>query len=311
MPEENKYAEADDATKKISAQKSKSTDTDVIDDGASEVSQSNSAEATPDCESTGVNIQNVADGENSASADGGDTDIASTLNSVSEDGDQFTLAIPSDEPTEYSTPTDDASSHGDNKGFVSAILKEAPAYDEKKPRGIDGRFDFIELLVFTLAIVFVLTTFVFRHSIVDGDSMQNTLQDGEILIISGLFYTPERYDIVVLEDHSTGLEHPIVKRVIATGGETVKITSKGKIYVDGEEISDLFVFIDKGHENSTYSPMEYTVPEGEIFVMGDHRNNSYDSRMFYGVDADSVLGKVLFRLYPFNRFGSVYGGAEE
>lgn len=296
MPEENKYT----TTEKELTESS-------VD---AECTRSDTTDAEPLTE-TAASFDAISE---DIPADSAGEDISADdtpLARISEDGDQLTLVIPSQtDPTDnfddsISEPSDDS------EDFATSLLKEAPTYNEKKPRRIDGRFDFVELLIFTLAAVFVLTSFVFRHSIVDGDSMQNTLQDGEILIISGLFYTPERYDIVVLEDRSTGLDHPIVKRVIATEGETVKITSDGKITVDGEEILDYFVFIDNGKEDKTYSPMEYTVPEGEIFVLGDHRNDSYDSRRFGGVDADAVLGKVLFRLYPFDRFGSVYGGAEE
>ena len=302
MPEEQKYA----ASEALSAEVD-TTDTEHIDSDSTD-GELSEAKKSPDAIKD--NLSDDAVKEDSLID-------ASPLTSISEDGDQITLPIPTEENVQEDVAHEVTSPSPDSKGFVAELFREAPAYDEKKPRKIDGRFDFIELLVITLAAVFVITTFLFRHSIVDGNSMQNTLQDGEILIISGLFYTPERYDIVVLEDHSTGLHYPIVKRVIATEGETVKITSNGKIFVDGEEILDYFVFTDYGDKNKdgkddyTYTPMEYTVPEGEIFVLGDHRNNSHDSRIFEGVDADSVQGKVLFRLYPFNRFGSVYADAEE
>ncbi len=97
-------------------------------------------------------------------------------------------------------------------------------YDPEKPRRVDGRFDFIELFVFTLVAVMILTTFFFRHSIVEGESMEGTLTEGEHLIISDLFYKPERGDIIVCEDYETGLFKPIVKRIIAIGGDTVKVT---------------------------------------------------------------------------------------
>lgn len=308
MPEENKYINSDENATESGAAEIERADESVVSENAS-------TDALNDSRDESDSVSKVSD--EPVCAEGRDSSDAAPQAHIAEDGDQLTLAIPSEELRDEieESVIDEQKNHAES--FPASLLEEAPPYDEKKPRRIDGRFDFIELLIFTLAAVFVLTSFVFRHSIVDGDSMQNTLQDGEILIISGLFYTPERYDIVVLEDHSTGLDHPIVKRVIATEGEKVKITANGKIFVDGEELLDYFVFTDFGDMNNdgkddySYAPMEYTVPKGEIFVMGDHRNDSYDSRKFGSVPADTVLGKVLFRLYPFNRFGSVYADAEE
>ena len=196
----------------------------------------------------------------------------------------------------------------------------------EKPRLIDSVFEFVELLLLTLAAVFIVTTFIFRHSVVDGDSMMNTLQHEDVLIISGLFYTPEQYDIVVIEDHSTGYTHPLVKRVIAVGGDKVRVTERS-IWVNDESLDESYVFIDTfGYTYNVYPSealfdnptlvyeegvyYEFEVPEGEIFVLGDHRNNSADSRKFGTVSADAVLGKVLFRVYPFSEFGLVDKGEE-
>ena len=196
----------------------------------------------------------------------------------------------------------------------------------EKPRLIESIFEFVELLILTLAAVFIVTTFIFRHSVVDGDSMMNTLQHEDVLIISGLFYTPEQYDIVVIEDHSTGYTHPLVKRVIAVGGDKVRVTERS-IWVNDESLDESYVFIDTfGYTYNVYPSealfdnptlvyeegvyYEFEVPEGEIFVLGDHRNNSADSRKFGTVSTDAVLGKVLFRVYPFSEFGLVDKGEE-
>lgn len=196
----------------------------------------------------------------------------------------------------------------------------------EKPRLIESIFEFVELLLLTLAAVFIITTFIFRHSVVDGDSMMNTLRHEDVLIISGLFYTPEQYDIVVIEDHSTGYTHPLVKRVIAVGGDKVRVTERS-IWVNGESLDESYVFIDEfGYTYNVYPSealfdnptlvyeegvyYEFEVPEGEIFVLGDHRNNSADSRKFGTVSADAVLGNVLFRVYPFSEFGLVDKGEE-
>lgn len=201
---------------------------------------------------------------------------------------------------------------------------KAPSHNEDKPRRVDSIFDFIELFVFTLAAVFIITSFFFKYSNVVGDSMQNTLQTGEKLLLRSFLYTPKPGDVVVVDDRS--LDDPIVKRVIAIGGQTVKIT-KDAIYVDGEMLEEDYVFIDNcrvrpgakyhysvvpsdelidnviGYKEGEY--YEIRVPENEIFVMGDHRDNSSDSRDIGTLHEDSVLGKAVLRFYPFDKFGKI------
>ena len=202
---------------------------------------------------------------------------------------------------------------------------------EQSNRPIDNRFDFLELFVFTMVAVLVMTSFVFRHSIVDGRSMEGTLFHGEHLVISNLFYTPERGDVIVFQDYSkekygNKLTEPLVKRVIAVGGDTVRIYRDGTVYVndlttpidESEYIhysanEDAFdSYVDLYIPNFTYYPdlsypeyIECTVPEGEVFVMGDHRNASTDSRYFGTVSTSAILGKVLIRFYPFSSFGVI------
>ncbi len=185
---------------------------------------------------------------------------------------------------------------------------EVEEYDPENPRIIDTVFDFLELFIFTLVAVMVLTTFLFRHSVVEGDSMNNTLEDGDHLIIWDAFYTPDRYDIIVFEDYSTSLKKAVVKRVIGLPGETVEIkkNSDGSfaVYVDGEYIEEDYAY----HDIRYFSPNTgvWTLGEDEIFVMGDNRYNSTDSRDagVGPINIDSVLGKVVLRFFPFNKFGA-------
>ena len=180
------------------------------------------------------------------------------------------------------------------------------AYDPEKPRLIDSVFEFVELFTMTLAAVFILTTFFFKHSIVDGGSMENTLHHEEHLIISDFLYTPERGDVIVFQDYSTGYKNALVKRVIAIEGDTVKVDANGNVTVNGEELFEEYVYID-GAFPSGYIGRECVVPEGEVFVLGDHRNASSDSVSFADptISVDSILGKVLLRIYPFDVFGPV------
>ena len=216
-----------------------------------------------------------------------------------EDGAQLSIALPeSDEHTEETVAETETTEESD--GLAASLFGSAPPYNPDKPRKIDWRFDLAELIVLTLAVVFVITSFLFSHSIVDGRSMQNTLENGDRLIISNLFYTPQRGDIVVLYDGGKIL----VKRVIAIGGDTVQITAAGSIYINGEKIEEDYVYI--GSPNYLYDPLALTVPEGEFFYLGDHRDDSSDSRVYGTADVDAIVGKALFRFYPFDRFGSIY-----
>lgn len=181
-------------------------------------------------------------------------------------------------------------------------------YDPDHPRIIDYIFDFVELFVFTLVAVIILTSFIFKHSVVEGGSMLTTLENGDHLIISDLFYTPERGDIIVFEDYSTFLKKAVVKRVIGLPGEVVEIRSDSRdtytIYIDGEYYEE---YNRKGAEYDSYHTGIWTVGEGEVFVLGDNRYDSTDSRHsgVGTIEIDSILGRVLFRFLPFNKFGSV------
>lgn len=181
----------------------------------------------------------------------------------------------------------------------------AHPYGQKAAKAI---YEVIEMLAFTVMTVLLLTVLVCRNAVVDGPSMENTLQNGEPLLLSNLFYTPKQGDIVVFDDLSIGDRSPgrssaLVKRVIAVGGQHVSIREDG-VYVDGQKLSEEYVYIDDAafsYEKRGHT-MEVDVPEGYLFVMGDHRNNSLDSRSFGVVDERAVLGRVRMRLLPFRLF---------
>ncbi len=176
-------------------------------------------------------------------------------------------------------------------------------------------FDWIQCIVIALVIGVVMFMFVGRVTGVSGSSMYPTLHHTDKLIISNLFYTPEAGDIVVLQTDSFSKD-PIVKRVIATEGQTVDIDfEEGIVYVDGKALDEPYTNCPTNDQQDFKG--EVTVPEGCIFVMGDNRNGSTDSRTntIGMVDARCVIGKVYLILIPGNtaedpfditRFGSVY-----
>ena len=180
-------------------------------------------------------------------------------------------------------------------------------YDPNKPRIIDSVFDFVELFVLTLVAVMVLTTFVFKHSVVEGSSMYSTLEDGDHLIITDLLYTPERGDIVVFEDYSTRLKKAVVKRIIGLPGETVDVSvGSDGVYVvriNGEILEEDYDYTEANHSSPAVGT--WFIEEGEVFVMGDNRYNSTDSREIGPIDIDTILGKVILRFFPLNKFGGV------
>ena len=171
-------------------------------------------------------------------------------------------------------------------------------------------FDFAELILVTLALLVLVTTLFIRQTVVVGGSMEPTLKNGEQLFISDLFYTPKAGDIVVVQvdgeiaERFTTLHEneAIIKRVIATEGQTVGIVN-GTVYIDGVPLSEDYVLRD-GTDHKLNMPT-VTVSEGHIFLMGDHRNNSLDSRWFGEVDERTVIGKILFRFLPLSQFGGV------
>ena len=172
--------------------------------------------------------------------------------------------------------------------------------------------DYLEVFVIAICVVILLFSFCFRLCRVSGSSMENTLFHDEALIVSDLFYTPQREDIIVF--HQTGkLNEPVVKRVIATEGETVHIRhSYNTMIVTVTDVNGNKTVLEEDYMNYEGMPlylndMEYTVPEGQLFVMGDNRNDSKDSRHpdIGLVDERRILGKVLFRITPLSRFGTV------
>lgn len=175
-------------------------------------------------------------------------------------------------------------------------------------------FEWIEMIVLSACAVLLCFTFIARPAKVDGPSMQNTLFNGEMLLISDILCEPSRGDIIVFQKINSTHPDPIVKRVIATEGETIDIdfnTWEVKITdVNGEtRILDESDYRKLATDQRVTSDLEYpiTVGEGQLFVMGDNRNHSLDSRSsaLGLVDKHEIIGEVLLRLLPFSRFGTV------
>ena len=173
---------------------------------------------------------------------------------------------------------------------------------EQEKKAVRGRdlYDWVQALVSSVLAVVLLFTFVIRLMGVDGHSMLNTLQHGDrLLVLNSMLYHDYQYgDIVILRKESF-TEEPIVKRVIATGGQTVDIDfAEGVVYVDGQVLEEDYIREPTYTAEGTEFPL--TVPEGSIFVMGDNRNGSNDSRDYRlgTVDTRYVIGKAAFLAFP-------------
>ena len=194
--------------------------------------------------------------------------------------------------------------------------EEEQAKEEKSGR---EAYEWVQALVCSVLAVVVLFTFVIRLIGVDGHSMVPTLQDGDrLLVLNSMLYDDYQYGDIVVLRKDTFMEEPIVKRVIATAGQTVDIDfANGIVYVDGEALDEPYINEPTYTDEGTQFPL--TVPEGSIFVMGDNRNRSDDSRnsKLGTVDTRYVIGKAVFLLFPgaeevtekrdFGRIGVIHG----
>lgn len=193
-------------------------------------------------------------------------------------------------------------------------FKDKDALDDNKFRvaklegGISNFYDWIRCILFAISIVIVCLIFLFRLVCVEGHSMDTTLAPNDRVIVTNLFYTPHNNDIVVIS-HGAEYNSPIIKRVIATEGQTIKLDYENdRIIVDGTIIPE--PYLDGSTFGGIYADYEIpeVVPKGKVFVMGDNRKVSMDSRSseIGLIDVENVIGKAEVVLFPFTNFGYLY-----
>lgn len=219
--------------------------------------------------------------------------------------------------------------NSDNYGEIDDMFAENGFYDEDTDIDIVDEqtknnsdsfkvfiFDWLEVLVHAIIAVVICFSFLFRIATIDGPSMENTLHNGERVIITNLFYEPKAGDIVVISRNKensiytmTNDNTPIIKRVIALEGQTVDIDfEQGVVYVDGVALDEPYTKTPTNRKSDIEFPI--TVDEGCVFVLGDNRNDSLDSRSTqigeYGmIDTRYILGHAIFRIVPFDKIGKL------
>lgn len=191
----------------------------------------------------------------------------------------------------------------------TAEKEEAP----KKP--FSDALDWVSSIVYAVVAMLVLNLFFFRSITVSGPSMLDTLEDGDQVVVTNFCYTPKYGDIVVIQANKLKNEtsdfwgEPIIKRVIAVEGDTIRINfNSGEVFLNGElleedYIKDLTFF--RLNDSWMESNKEYTVPENCVFVLGDNRPVSNDSRnlpQLGFVDKNFIMGKAFVRVAPSDKF---------
>lgn len=166
-------------------------------------------------------------------------------------------------------------------------------------------FEWMESIVQAIVVVVFLMTFLFRIVSVDGSSMLNTLHDADKLIVWKWNYAPSNSDVVVISRGQT-LDKPLVKRVIATQGQSFSIDfSNGSVTVNGVKLNETYIKEPMRVRGNADIPS--VIPQGYSFVMGDNRNNSSDSRFEEVgiIPNENIIGKANFIIFPFNRIGAI------
>ena len=236
-----------------------------------------------------------------------------------EDDEVETEEVETEAEVENVAESTDSDSLGDTEEIVAHDILETEPQDQqeqpednvdkekpkKEKRFVNNLIFVMVCMVIAFALAFLLSKFVIHNTIVDGDSMCETLNDGDRLLVDKLAYNigdPARYDIIVFEQSD---DENYIKRVIGLPGEVVQIYN-GAVYINGMKL-----------DGDTYGNTQIKDPgiaeepvilgDDEYFVLGDNRNNSIDSRKksVGKVKRDKIDGRAIFRIYPFSKIGSV------
>ena len=186
----------------------------------------------------------------------------------------------------------------------------SPEETKKGPAGAE-LFEWLQMVMVCVLGAVIAFNLVVRLSVVDGQSMDPTLEHGELMLVWSLGYTPKQGDIVIINKTTANFLHEqaIVKRVIAVGGQTVDIDyEKSRVYVDGKRVKEDYILEEMYLPGNPYMrETHFEVPEGEVFVLGDNRNGSTDSRdeRLGTIDEGYILGRAVAAVWPMNKIGLI------
>lgn len=184
--------------------------------------------------------------------------------------------------------------------------RNAAALEQERVQSRKDTYDWIQSLISALTFCVILFVFFIRLIYVNGNSMNNTLFNGDLMLVSDFLYSPEPGDVVVFKKDEYNANKALVKRVIATEGQVVNIDfDTGAVFIDGVEIQEDYIREITKNKLDFIGPK--TVPEGCVFVMGDNRNQSTDSRNAHigMVDTRVILGKAYYVIYPIDEFRKI------
>ncbi len=189
---------------------------------------------------------------------------------------------------------------------MSRSVKQDKNKQPQSPKQENPWVELTQTVVTAVILAFGIRTFVAEARYIPSSSMEPTLEINDRLIIEKMSYRfrePVRGDVVVFNPtealKAQDFHDAFIKRIIGLPGETVQVR-EGKVYVDGEQITEKYISEDPNYD---YGPV--VVPQGEYLVLGDNRNNSYDSHYWGFVPKDKIIGKAFVRFWPFNRLGSL------
>ena len=174
--------------------------------------------------------------------------------------------------------------------------------DRRLSPGTRALVDWIVVVAVALLVAFLVRTFVLAHFVVDGSSMYTTLQSGDRVFVNKLSYRlhdPNRGDVVVLHQSTAASERDLIKRVIGLPGEEVEMLTNCQVLIDGRALNEPYLdpnVVSPGNCGATFEPV--LVPENHVFVMGDNRGGSQDSRQIGPISDDDLVGRAFVVFWP-------------